>query len=132
MRDLWAYHLSRCNLPARPAEATSEAETPLNLDKLAPLDTNEGEEDEKSDDDDESENSSLRDLENIDPALMDDIERISDDDQDLNPGEELPPKEGRWKDHLRASDTITCLAVALWFIRYPFLHVDLEWFVMSH
>ncbi len=117
VRDLWAYQLAMCTLPPRPSssgEDTSDAGNDINDEKETAKE--EGSASDKSGSDNEPE---------IDPDLLNEIEGLSDEDQENGTNQE-GVNSAKKKRPLHISDTLVCLTVGLWTIRYPILNVDLE------
>jgi cobalamin biosynthesis protein CobT len=122
VRDLWAYQLAMHHLPPRPSVHSPDADHNTEA-RNEDLETAEGKQEEdgsdgspKSDSDTESD---------VDPGLLNDIENISDEENNAE-GADDGRKTGKKKRPLRISDTLVCLIVGLWVLRYPVMNVDIE------
>jgi hypothetical protein len=129
VRDVWAYHLSLSKLPPKPDSNSTTAEDTVGEETKENEKDDNKSDDEKSDKDDDSKSDSSSEP-GIDKELLEEMsERSSSSEgEDDNTGgldaEGYPKKAS--KKPLRASDTLLCLIIGLWIIRYPIINADIE------
>ena len=127
VRDIWAYQLSLSTLPLKPDSTKTPGEEGLGEEAKENEKDDEKSDDENSDKDDASKSDSSSEP-GIDKDLLEEIsERSSSSENDMTTafnGGNGPKKSSRKP--LRASDTLVCLVVGLWVIRYPVVNVEIE------
>jgi len=127
VKDVWTYQLSLAKLPVKPeARIGEDGEVQRDETKDNEPDENKSD-DSKSDREDDSKSDSSSEP-GIDKELLEELSERSSSSEDEMDGykdneEEAKPRK---KKTLTASDTLVCLIIGLWVIRYPVINVEIE------
>ena len=127
MRDLWAYQLSLVKLPSKPNTTTADGVVGSKDTKEDEVEDNKSD-DNKSDQEDDSKSDSSSEP-GVDKDLLEEISERSSSSSDDDIGGQPSKFDGTKTDRrrpLRIIDTLVCLVVGLWVIRYPVVNVDIE------
>ena len=127
VRDLWAYQLSLVKLPSKPNTTTADGVVGSKETKEDEVEDNKSD-DNKSDQEDDSKSDSSSEP-GVDKDLLEEISERSSSSSDDDIGGQPSKHDGTRTDRrrpLRIIDTLVCLVVGLWMIRYPVVNVDIE------